>query len=956
MGKSDLKSFKLSERKEYGRFYGDFRGVDFSTDHTQIDERRFAYLVNMWKNYFTDQGAGIETIPGFRKAFCGAISGGGTDTDNTVYAIHNYKKVTADGEKEYALIHIGKRLYVWDFSKATNVLKHMMLTVPKKVHPAYYDFELPKSIGAVDRISIWGNDEIYVGHGTLYFFDTTLRYSTDRTDLYEGQYITLYYYDEKIDAGDLAVFHGMAQRKSCSFVMNNRLYIIDGKNYLYFDGETVAPVLSEKVENRIKYDNWNTAWLAIASVRDKATAMEQYPVGTVLEVSDKTATVTEYIGTFVDFPGFGELFDPFTTEDTSTVGWLNVKEGEVETYGAAYVPTTYRWAVPAGVNANAGEEWESRNLLSPYFRMTFVGDGENKRFYLNEKDVTITEVRVNGEVVTKGITLVHDQGVVSFDTPPPKPSPEGDDNVVITAKKWWRGFDGGIGGNAETSKDMILGCTIAQVFDSRVFFSGNPQYPNHVFWCGLTDGYPNPTYIGAINYQVDGVGSSPITGMIAIADSLMVLHRDAENGGAVYYHTPQLMESDIIPKVYPMTQGLSGVGCLGACTSFLDDPVFVSRFGLEAMGQLSVRYERALEHRSYLVDSVLTKCDLSSACLEEWGGYLFLLVDGKCFIADSRQRFSHATGHAQYEWYYLEDIGVWEGQKEEAVYASELPLALQKPDGTGIDINWCPVCKAPASRCNAEGHKSKHVSMPLLIADAVWDANLYETVDKRGKAVSTEVEPTLELIETRDDDVVTLSYVNYVVQEDLHDNLHAYLVTLAGNYTGGTFHKAMSLKAMGDTLYFGTENGYLCAFNFDQRNERGEFKTDAYSFDERAILSGCATKMDNCGIPHLTKNTVRKSLVVKTKTMGRFAAKLKVRTNKKPYEQIARITSGTFALDDIDFADFSFDTDGETLFAVKEKEKRWVEKQYYFYSDEYLKPFSLYYVAFRYAIMGRYKG
>ena len=37
----------LGNEKEYGRYYGSFRGVDFSSDHTQVDEHRFAYLENM---------------------------------------------------------------------------------------------------------------------------------------------------------------------------------------------------------------------------------------------------------------------------------------------------------------------------------------------------------------------------------------------------------------------------------------------------------------------------------------------------------------------------------------------------------------------------------------------------------------------------------------------------------------------------------------------------------------------------------------------------------------------------------------------------------------------------------------------------------------------------------------------------------------------------------------------
>jgi hypothetical protein len=113
--------------------------------------------------------------------------------------------------------------------------------------------------------------------------------------------------------------------------------------------------------------------------------------------------------------------------------------------------------------------------------------------------------------------------------------------------------------------------------------------------------------------------------------------------------------------------------------------------------------------------------------------------------------------------------------------------------------------------------------------------------------------------------------------------------------------------------------------------------------------------MDNCKIPPLTKSTIKRSTVIKTKSFANSTAKIKVRTNKKPYEQIARINSGLFSFDSVDFGDLSFATGDESLFAVKEQEKQWVEKQYYVYTDEYMKPFSLHYISYRYKVAGRVK-
>lgn len=49
----------LQARETYNRYYGDFRGVDFSSDHTQVDEHRLAYAVNMFRDYQSSQGQAL---------------------------------------------------------------------------------------------------------------------------------------------------------------------------------------------------------------------------------------------------------------------------------------------------------------------------------------------------------------------------------------------------------------------------------------------------------------------------------------------------------------------------------------------------------------------------------------------------------------------------------------------------------------------------------------------------------------------------------------------------------------------------------------------------------------------------------------------------------------------------------------------------------------------------------
>lgn len=87
----------------------------------------------------------------------------------------------------------------------------------------------------------------------------------------------------------------------------------------------------------------------------------------------------------------------------------------------------------------------------------------------------------------------------------------------------------------------------------------------------------------------DGVGLSPITGIMCVSDTLMVLKADTQQDSSIYFHTATNSNQNLLPRIYPSVQGLSGLGCVGACCNFLDDPIFISRLGVEGVSQLKYR-------------------------------------------------------------------------------------------------------------------------------------------------------------------------------------------------------------------------------------------------------------------------------------------------------------------------------------------------------------------------------
>ena len=868
----------LKSRDTYSRYYGDFRGVDFSSDHSQVHEQRLAYLVNMYKDYQSKQGKALETIAGFRRRVV-------LPEEAEIFGIHDFKQKDSNGNLvTKILLHAGNKLYLWhNYPNTINVVKKETITLQNGVEnqngTRSFTMQLGDNVVKIVSISKIDGEDITLN---MDFYEKETRsLSITRSDLMDGDLLYVSFTEGVIETED-ALFADMNARRSSSFVFNNRLYLIDGKNYLVYDGNTVSSVLA-----------------------------------------------------------------------------------------SAYIPTTYINIIPSGENADIGTEYEQRNFLQPKFKHTFIADGATTEFYMNENALeAVIEVKVYGKTLTAedDYTVDLPNGKITFAVAPKKPEevedgayPEFYAGIEITAQKTFTSVSG-VTEEKENIYELITDCTIVATFDNRVFVSGNPNYPNHVFYCGRNiTGYVDPSYFGVLNYMQDGVGITPITGMIPVADTLMVLKGDTRQDGSTYFHTAVETNQNLKPKVYPSTQGLSGIGCLGACINFLDDPVFISRLGVEAIGQLSVRYERAVEHRSSLIDAMLVNMDLSDAVLEEWNGYLLVLVDGKIFMADSRQKYMHDIGVPQYEWYYLEDIGIYKNQYPEYRYSTQIYSEIE-----GKKVRFCTECKKGVKYCTC-GNEEHLIELPIKLASSVYYHEIDETRNLAGEIVNPPDEYGKETNHVFDervsfvvDDQSYETELFYTVHElcgSMGEFLRyeAFLCEEKGNKTGGIFQRATTLKSMESNLFFGTKNGVLCSFNFDMRTDQGEILPQYYAFDDRTIFCGCATKMDCCGIPHLSKNTVKKSTVIKTKSFSSSAAKIRVRTNRKPYESIARINSTLFSFGNTDFSDFSFITTEQSLFAIKEKEKKWVEKQYYLYSDEFMKPFALFYISFRYNVSGRYK-
>ena len=319
-----------------------------------------------------------------------------------------------------------------------------------------------------------------------------------------------------------------------------------------------------------------------------------------------------------------------------------------EVKSLALVPTTYIGRDPLG----GGTQYQQRNLLQDAFINTFLSDGKSQDYYLSMTDIDeVVRVEVDGRTLSADeYTVDAEEGKVTFTNVPPAPQTPGQDTVLIEAKKHTDGYAARI----ET-------CRVMAVFDNRLFCAGNPETPNVVYFSQRND----PTYFGEITYETDGKEPTAVVGFMRIGSQLAAIKEESEQEATVFLHQPVETNIELSPKSYPADQGLSGLGAAGRrmCLNFLDDPVFLTTMGLKAIGKLSIASERSIEHRSSLVDGrLVNEKGLANAQLCAWRGYLICLVDGRMYLADSRQTYVQAaTGHTEYEWYFWDNIGVYDG-------------------------------------------------------------------------------------------------------------------------------------------------------------------------------------------------------------------------------------------------------------------------------------------------------
>lgn len=283
------------------------------------------------------------------------------------------------------------------------------------------------------------------------------------------------------------------------------------------------------------------------------------------------------------------------------------------------------------------------NSIAKVEQLTDDGDWEDVTSYASIQTDTVANRRVR--LTNKQLNV---EGSVSID------------NIRITIRA-----------TGATGANKITGCTCSTIYsqmtEGQVFVSGNPEYPQYVWYSDLAD----PMYYPDTNYLFVGGAGTNVTGMIPFGSQIAVLKEPSLTESTIFlisYDQATDQKIDVNGEqytetrdVYKVKHGFSGVGSLTADSVFSlsDEPLFLSENGITGLVSNVVTSVNSVKNRSGFLDPKLLKEEnLANAVATVHKNYYILCVNNHAYILDGRQKTNDWRGNTSYlyESYYWENI------------------------------------------------------------------------------------------------------------------------------------------------------------------------------------------------------------------------------------------------------------------------------------------------------------
>ena len=966
--------YATNDHYTYHRIFSSLRGVDFSSDPSEVTHSHFTMLENMWCDPKTEDGVATETFPGYRTF---------ARFEGTIHGIYRHRVAG----KDYLVVHAGERLY--RFKEEERNLEETLA----RLSP------LDVTVKDTQGCAFSYGEQLCLLIGEKYLLIDA-----------QGGVRTL---DEDPSLAYVPVTYYNGERHEQRNILTDSVRLV-----FTADGAYEDTIGEEGLVFNVFNETEKTCSVRIADAY-RGTGRVEVPSTAVIGTEKYTVKAVAAHG-FANMPGLCAITLPPTVTfigasaffGDSALTAINLPDG-VTGIG---VEAFFGCLSLEGIHLGKSLQTVGRDAFAYCLALKEVRFGGTEEEYESILMEGIDNLRALGLTTIYESGQLYENDAVLFRYPLYEPCTAiegvllGDTaldinfntvgnayvrygttqndglitHVEVTATK----KDALIGkslcvwatasavrfslpvGSAPFGKEgraAVLGCTAVSKYDGRVFFTGNPLFPNTVFYSALDDtGVNNPFYIGCLNYFNDGTGAVPNRGFLTSGGMLAVLKADSGGEGEIFFHTPANTGESLLPRVYPTVASMPGTGLAGGTVHFADEALFMGKNGLFALTRCENENERALSPRSTAVNLKLLREKTENAQMAVFEGLLYLLCDGNVYLADPRRRTAHKGGSYEYEWYYLSGIGAFAGDRPVYRYtaylpprASELSLSTHPSVGEiasgeiysatlsdGLKIYYAQNAEGRFP-VDTDGERTGGVFSPANRLCATDEALYFGTpdgaigcfnTDKRGKLLYRPLQSELYILKGNGEYIPLNASILKLLSEDMLQKRRLYRKV-----------GALYLEAGEGSVYLDGDRAVL-AKPLGERNERNRVHRYYYSFAGHAFRSFCALAMDDGDFPHFSKDTVSRTTALKLKSPEGSRIGVYLRTDRHPFRLIEYISSTTADAGDADFSAFDFHSDGFATVPLREKERGWCYKQYLFESNSLRAPFGIFSLAYSFTL------
>lgn len=886
-----------AQDKEYVRVISSIRGVDFSGDPDAISKGRLPIIENMYRNYSSPNGAMLESIPGFRRIL--------ELTGKRINALFLQK---IGDRAEYLLIHAGKELYRISTDNRDDIGGLRSIATLKDARSTGFSFGDDFYILDGRRLTVIDKDgtaHTTSEEGAIYAPVTFHNGEPmEQANLLGGEFI-----EQTTVTDPSEIFYATPELKYEITSHTDRLCTVCGVSDK-FSGSLYIPTytriggelfLIDAIADHAFENNSNISELIIA---DGVRRIGKYAL----------AGCTDVVR--IVLPNTLEVIEDYAFDGCQSINQLYIGEclAEIKTssfHGCKGITDVYYFS-----DENSYCEIENYGYI-PYLNIHYQSPYTEIALGIpiTTKAESITDVTLEGAPLSYEITesdglincvIVYLPDIFSVTGRTIRIRGISDARVAQhaihgqDAREVFRG-------------DLIEGCTVAQVFDGRIFLSGNPQAPSAIFFStDKLNASDKGLYFGALDYLCVGSSSYSTMAMLAAQETLAVFKSGDGADGGIFYCKRQKLYDRVRTVGYEVSYTHNGIYAAGDAIAFFDDLLFLSKKGLLGLDKSANGISRSIACRSLNVNSRLLSEPLSEVRMTSWLGYLVLAVGNRMYLADSRATYTE-RGERGYEWFYLTDIGV--GDEGRTVYRfASLPFGKE--------------------------HAVYHSPDSLLHEDA----DVIHIDDSKGSPMGQTYYTVID----------GKRYHIYKSDEIIYDRLSPIC----------------AVASTENLLFFGCENGAVCIFNNDLISQLPERITDAnedasdacpdgvlhpdyYSFAGARARYVIGTGNDDLGIPYMAKSTVTGSLVLTVQ--ARDSAELGVYTDTRRVDEKGCAGVGTLNFYDLSFDNLTFETELRKKRVFRLRERGFAERDMRVICDRPRSPIGILSLACRYKICGRIK-